>query len=96
MAQTGLRYDDELDERLEARLSYGDTKSGWIRNAIRMRLVVAPVLDRLYEPDQTEERREFVEKAVIDAVNEELERQPVKGHQERMDRLPDEVKNGEE
>jgi Arc/MetJ-type ribon-helix-helix transcriptional regulator len=96
MAKPSISMPDELEERVEMQLSYGDSKSEWIRHAMRLRLQIDPVLDRLYEPEQHEERMEFVERAVIDAVNEELERQPVKGHDERMERLPDEVKNGEE
>jgi len=81
-------------------LSYGDSKSEWIRHAVRLRLQTDPVLDRLYEPHEHEKRVEFVERAVIDAVNRELKRAPKKGHEERMERMPSEVRepngNGEE
>jgi len=98
MAQTSFRLDDEVDAQVESRLSYGDSKSEWLRCAVRLRLQTDPVLDRLYESYQHEERMEFVERAVIDAVNRELERQPTGGHEDRMSRMPDEVQdpNGEE
>lgn len=96
MAQTSLRLEDEMEASIESQLRYGDSKSAWIRHAIRLRLQVDPVLDRLYEPEQHEERMEFVERAVIDAVKRELERAPQKGHAERMERMPDSVENGEE
>lgn len=99
MARTTFSLPDELDERVEMQLSYGDTKAEWLRHAVKLRIQVDPVLDRLYEPSQHEERMEFVERAVIDAVNRELERAPKKGHEERMERMPSEVRepeNGEE
>ncbi|MCD2199074.1 hypothetical protein LPA44_04065 [Halobacterium sp. KA-4] len=99
MARPSFKLDDEIDRRVESRLSYGDSKSEWLRHAVKLRLQVDPVLDRLYEPSQHEERMEFVERAVIDAVNRELERAPKKGHEERMERMPSEVRepeNGEE
>jgi len=95
MAQTSFRLEDEVDARIESNLSYGDSKADWLRAAVRMRLQVDPVLDRLYDSYQHEERMEFVERAVIDAVNRELERKPVDGHDDRMSRMPAEVRNGE-
>lgn len=100
MARTTFSLPDDVDDMVESRLSYGDTKAEWLRHAVKLRLQVDPVLDRLYEPSQHEERMEFVERAVIDAVNEELKRAPKKGHEERLDRMPSEVRepngNGEE
>lgn len=60
-----------------------------------------------YPRKQDVERRRYwkrvlddvVKRAVIDAVNEELKRAPKKGHEERMERMPSEVRepeNGEE
>ena len=95
MAKPSISMPDELEERVESRLSYGDSKSEWIRHAMQLRFQVDPVLDRLYESNQNEERMEFVERAVIDAVNRELNRQTVDGHEDRMSRMPDEVRNGE-
>jgi len=95
MAKPSFQLDDEVDRQVENRLSYGDTKSEWLRHAVKLRLQTDPVLDRLYESYQHEERMEFVERAVIDAVNQELEREPVDGHEDRMSRMPAEVRNGE-
>lgn len=33
-----FRVDDELVEEIESQLEYGDSKSDWIREAIRLRL----------------------------------------------------------
>jgi len=98
MARTTFTFDDDVNDRVESRLSYGQSKSAWIRAAVQLRIQVDPVLDRLYDSHQYEERMEFVERAVIDAVNRELKRRPVDGHEDRMSRMPDEVQdpNGEE
>jgi len=93
MARTTFTFDDDVNDRVESRLSYGQSKSAWIRAAVQLRIQVDPVLDRLYEPYQHEERMEFVERAVIDAVNRELEREPTDGHEDRMERMDDELKD---
>lgn len=91
MAKPSISMPDELEERVESRLSYGDSKSEWIRHAMQLRFQVDPVLDRLYESNQNEERMKFVERAVIDAVKRELQRHPTTGHEDRMDRMPSEI-----
>ncbi|WP_256402409.1 hypothetical protein [Halorubrum salinum] len=69
MGQTSLRLDDELEEQIESELSYGDSKSEWIRHAIKMRQHVDPILDEAYESYQREERLELVEAAVRKEVD---------------------------
>jgi metal-responsive CopG/Arc/MetJ family transcriptional regulator len=96
MARPSISMPDELERRVESQLSYGDSKSEWIRHAMQLRFQVDPVLDRLYDSHQNEERMEFVERAVIDAVNQELQRGRTTGHEDRMDRMPSEITEGEE
>ncbi|TKX70962.1 hypothetical protein [Halorubrum sp. GN11GM_10-3_MGM] len=69
MGKTSLRLDDELEEQIESELSYGDSKSEWIRHAIKMRQHVDPILDEVYETYQREERLELVEAAVRKEVD---------------------------
>ncbi|TKX79537.1 hypothetical protein EXE53_15340 [Halorubrum sp. SD626R] len=69
MGQTSLRLDDELEDQIESELSYGDSKSEWIRHAIKMRQHVDPILDEAYESYQREERLELVEAAVRKEVD---------------------------
>lgn len=38
MAHIGLRIDDDLLDRVDEQLDYGDSRSEWIREAIRQRL----------------------------------------------------------
>lgn len=70
MARTTVSLPDELEREIESQLSYGDSKSEWIRQAIKIRQDVDPVLDELYESYQREERRDLV----VAAVRKEVER----------------------
>ena len=70
MARTTVNLPDELDEQIEMNLSYGDSKSQWVRQAIRFRMHVDPILDEVYETHQREERLQLVEKAVRDKVDD--------------------------
>lgn len=74
MARATINLDDELNEQIENQLSYGDSKSEWVRHAIKMRQHVDPILDEVYESYQNEERMEFVEKAVREKVDEMKEK----------------------
>lgn len=87
MAQTSFRLDDEVDMAVESRLSYGDTKSEWLRHAVKLRLHVDPILDDLYDSYQHEERVEFVTAAVYEKVHEELEKAIDDGHPQRMESM---------
>jgi Arc/MetJ-type ribon-helix-helix transcriptional regulator len=69
MGQTSLRLPDELEEEIEQELSYGDSKSEWIREAIRIRQQVDPILDEMYESYQREERVDLMTAAVRKEVD---------------------------
>lgn len=71
MANPTVNMPDELEREVESRLSYGDSKSGWMRDAIRLRLEVDPLLDDRFGDHEPEARREFVR----EAVEEKLERE---------------------
>lgn len=61
-------------ERIDSELSYGDSRSEWIRQAIAYRMEIDPILDELYETYQRKEREAFVREAVrkeVDRVKEE-------------------------
>jgi len=63
--------DQDLLDRLDSTLEYGDSRSGWVRDAIRMKLAVLEEIDELDEEMTDEERREFVVEAVREAVDNE-------------------------
>ncbi|MUW13914.1 hypothetical protein GJ633_04000 [Halorubrum sp. CBA1125] len=69
MGRTSLRLDDELEAQIESELSYGDSKSEWIRHAIKMRQHVDPILDEVLESYQRDQRLELVEAAVRKEVD---------------------------
>lgn len=70
MAKPTVNMPDELEEQIEMQLSYGDSKSEWVRHSIKMRMHVDPILDELYESHQREKRLHLVEKAVREKVDE--------------------------
>jgi len=70
MARTTVSLPDELEEQIEMQLSYGDSKSEWVRHSIQMRMHVDPILDELYESHQRDKRLQLVEKAVREKVDE--------------------------
>ena len=55
-----------MNERIEADLDYGDSKSGWIRQGIRYRLLVDDALDDDLDDD---EKAEAVENALRQYVD---------------------------
>lgn len=59
-----------MEEEIESELSYGDSKSEWIRHAIRMRQHVNPILDEVNGSYQREERLGLIEVAVREKVDE--------------------------
>jgi metal-responsive CopG/Arc/MetJ family transcriptional regulator len=69
MAQPSVNIEDEMLERIDSELSYGDSRSEWIRQAIKLRIHVDPILDEVYESYQREERLELVEAAVRKEVD---------------------------
>lgn len=60
----------ELLDEINSGLEYGDNRSAWVRDAIRMKLALLEEIDELDEMTD-EERREFVVEAVRAAVDEE-------------------------
>jgi len=76
MANTSLRLPDELDAEIESQLSYGDSKAEWIREAIRIRQQIDPIVDEMYESHQREERIDLITAAVkkeVDRRQKEIE-----------------------
>lgn len=71
MEPTGFKAPEELIDEVDSHLSYGDSRSGWIRAAIKLRLDVDPLLDDRFGDHEDEARRAFVR----EAVQEKLERE---------------------
>lgn len=61
----------DLMEDVNQHLSYGDSRSGWVRESIRLRLEVDDALDDRFGDHEPDARREFV----VEAVQEKLERE---------------------
>ena len=73
MAKPSMSIDDEVLERVDSTLSYGDSRSKYFQHAARLRLQVDPILDEVIEPEDVERRIMFVEAAVrqeVDRVKE--------------------------
>jgi len=68
MANTSVNLPDEMDERIESDLSWGDSKSEWIRNSIRIRLDVDDLLQQHDVSMTDDEKVDFVESAVRDKL----------------------------
>lgn len=66
MGKPTISMPDELEEKIEGRLTYGDSKSGWIREAVKYRFAVDDILDEERPDLSTDERIELVEEAVKD------------------------------
>lgn len=63
MAKTTIALSDEMNGEVESKLSYGDSKSAWVRQAIRYRIAIDPILNEI-GIDESEDRLEFVKQAV--------------------------------
>lgn len=70
MANPSLNIDDELLDAVDGTLSYGDSRSAWVRQAMRLKLAVDPILEDADLPEDEEERREFVVEAVEAALED--------------------------
>lgn len=64
MAKPSISIEDEMLAMVDSNLSYGDSRSEWIRHAIEIRLRIDPILDEVYESYQTEKRVDLIEAAV--------------------------------
>jgi len=73
MAKPTVNMPDELETEVETQLSYGDSKSGWIRDAITLRLEVDPLLDDRFGDHEADARREFVKEAVEEKLDRETD-----------------------
>jgi len=71
MVQPSFSMEQELLDQLDSTLSYGDSRSGWVRDAIKMKLAVLEEVEEIDEDMTDEERREFVIEAVREAVEDQ-------------------------
>lgn len=69
MERTSFSITDGELEEINSQLQYGDNRSAWIRDAIRLKLTLLEEIDGLDEMTD-EERREFVVEAVEAVDNE--------------------------
>lgn len=63
---------EDVVERVDDRLAYGDSRSEWIKAAMELRLAVDDALagaDAEFDTDR--EKRAFVRQALLDALREE-------------------------
>lgn len=74
MAQTSLRVDDDIMDRIDGRLAPGQSKSVWYRYAIQTMVQCEDDLDELFGPYEFQEREEFVRQAVREKI-ENVEQQ---------------------
>lgn len=68
MARASFTLDDDVEEWVESRMAYGQSKSAWYRYAAETMMQIEPVLDEVYERYQYEDRKELIEAAVIKEV----------------------------
>ena len=66
MAKSTIALPDEMNERIESDLAYGDSKSEWIRQGIKYRFLVDEILDEDLDDD---EKLEAVEEALREYVD---------------------------
>jgi len=70
MERPSFSMEDELLEKINKRLTYGDNRSEWMRDAIRLKLAIVEITEELDENMTNEERRELVVKALQEFVDE--------------------------
>jgi len=70
MVQPTFSMPQELLDKINGRMEYGDNRSAWVRDAIRLKLALLEEIDGLDEMTD-EERREFVVEAVQETVDKE-------------------------
>ena len=61
---------EELVDQINSELEYGDNRSAWVRDAVRLKFEVLEALEGIDENMTDEERREFVGKAVREAAED--------------------------
>ena len=70
MERTSFSITEEELKEINSKLEYGDNRSAWIRDAVRIKLAILTEFDDLDENMTDEERRDFVVEAVRKAVEE--------------------------
>lgn len=61
--------DEDVVERVDGRLDYGDSRSGYAKEALELRLAVDDALAEAgLEFDSPREKRAFLRQAILDAV----------------------------
>ena len=63
--------EQELIDELDDTLTYGDSRSEWVRDAIKLKLEVLEALEAREGDLTEEERREFVVNAVLESAGSE-------------------------
>ncbi|WP_436924736.1 hypothetical protein [Halosimplex amylolyticum] len=63
--------EQELLDELDSTLSYGDSRSEWVRDAIKLKLGILEEMEENEVEMTEEERREFVFEAVRSALEEQ-------------------------
>lgn len=64
MARASFTLDDDVEEWVESRMAYGQSKSAWYRYAAETMMQAELILNEVYERYQYEERAELVEAAI--------------------------------
>jgi hypothetical protein len=63
--------EERVVDRVDDRLGYGDSRSQYVKDALRLRLAVEEALDTAgLEFDSEREKRAFLRQAVLDAAGE--------------------------
>lgn len=70
MERTSFSISEEELEEINSHLEYGDNRSAWIRDAVRLKLEILEVLEEDQSKMSTEERRKFIVDAVHEVVDE--------------------------
>lgn len=87
MAKASFQIDDEAQVWVENRLVPGQSRSSWYRYAVETTMNLDAFLDGLYEPYQFDERQQFIEAAVYEKVQSDLEDAINNGHESRMEAM---------
>ena len=61
---------EELVDQINSELEYGDNRSAWVRDAVRLKFEVLEALEGIDKDLTDEERREFVGKVVREAAED--------------------------
>jgi len=70
MERTSFSLTEEELEEINSNLEYGDNRSAWIRDAVKLKFAVLEEVGNLENDMSNEERREFVVEAISGAVED--------------------------